>query len=926
MAELAPEELVVWVATNRTHLLRSAYLVTGRRAARRSPWSARHWSTPVTEQLSVAGRACRGWPLVDCCDVGDMIGSMPGTNLTREEAQTRAGLLAVESYTIDLDLTVSDKVFESTTVIRFSCSEPGATTFADLVGATIHEVTLNGRKLEEFDVYRDQRIRLDDLAADNELRVLAELPYSHTGEGLHRFVDPADGRVYLYSQFEVPDARRVYTTFEQPDLKSVFTFNVTAPDHWKIISNSPTPEPVPVDGHSGGGKAVWNFPATDRMSTYITALVAGEYHEVMDSYDGRNGPISLGHYCRQSIKEHLDVEELNEITQQGFAFFEDAFDYPYPFGKYDQLYVPEYNMGAMENAGCVTFRDEYLPRSRQVHAFYEQRANTILHEMAHMWFGDLVTMKWWDDLWLNESFAEWASHHAMVNATKYTEAWTGFTNARKNWAYRQDQLPSTHPIAADNHDLEAVEVNFDGITYAKGASTLKQLVAWVGIEGFLSGLRDYFKAHEFSNSEFADLLGSLEKASGRELDSWAHEWLQTSGVNTLAPVFEVDSDGAFTSFAVAQTAAAEFPTIRRHRIGVGLYDLVDGALTSRTSLEIDIDGETTEVPDLVGEKQPDLVLLNDGDLTYAKIRLDERSRTTVVDSMDKVDDSLARALLWGASWDMTRDAEMSATDFVSLVLRGLGTETDLTAVSRLPLYARTAINYYSDPARRDALKATWETGLRDLLEAAEAGSDHQLAFARAHAAAARSDDALAFVAGLLDGSVTLEGLAVDTDLRWTLLTALAANGKADQAEIDAELERDNTISGQEHAAAALTVRPSAEAKEQAWRDAIERDDVPNETQRSIALAFPAAGQADLLAPYLEPYLEVADTIWEEKGVQRASTALEYMFLMPLVSHETIARLDEWLERSEANPAAKRYVREGRSDMARALAAQAKDAS
>jgi len=860
-------------------------------------------------------------PLTGGCDVGDMMQGMPGTNLTREEAQTRAALLAVESYTIDLDLTVSDKVFESTTVIRFSCSQPGSSTFADLVGATIHEVTLNGRKLDEFDVYRDSRVHLDDLQEDNELRVFAELPYSHTGEGLHRFVDPADGRVYLYSQFEVPDARRVYTTFEQPDLKAVFTFNVTAPSHWKVVSNSPTPTPV----DSGDGTAIWNFPTSERMSTYITALVAGEYHEVMDEYVGRHGTITLGHYCRQSIKEHLDVEELNEVTKQGFAFFEEAFDYPYPFGKYDQLYVPEYNMGAMENAGCVTFRDEYLPRSRQVHSFYEQRANTVLHEMAHMWFGDLVTMKWWDDLWLNESFAEWASHHAMVSATAYTEAWTGFTNARKNWAYRQDQLPSTHPIAADNYDLEAVEVNFDGITYAKGASTLKQLVAWVGIDEFVSGLRDYFKSFEFSNSEFADLLGSLEKASGRELDSWAHEWLQTSGVNTLAPVFEVDGDGAFTSFAVTQTAHPDFPTIRRHRIGIGLYDLAGHTLTRRTSLEFDIDGATTDVPDLVGERQADLVLLNDGDLTYAKIRLDERSLATAVEHIDKVDDSLARALLWGASWDMTRDAEMTATDFVSLVLRGIGTETDTTAVSRLPLYARTAVNYYSDPAGRDALKATWETGLRRLLESAAPGSDHQLAFARAYAAAAHSEDALAYLAGLLDGSVTLEGLAVDTDLRWTLLTALTTNGKADQAEVDAELGRDNTISGQEHAAAALTVRPTAEAKEQAWRDAVERDDVPNETQRSIALAFPVAAQADLLAPYLDKYLEVADTIWEEKGVQRASTALEYMFLMPLVSEETLARLDEWLETSEANPAAKRYVREGRSDMARALAAQARDA-
>ncbi|WP_295656460.1 M1 family aminopeptidase, partial [uncultured Nocardioides sp.] len=351
---------------------------------------------------------------------------MAGTNLHRDEAAARAGLLDVTSYTIALDLTTSETTFASTTTIEFTAREAGASTFVDLVGATVHEITLNGRSIDPATAYAESRIQLDDLAAENSLVVRADCAYSRTGEGLHRFVDPADGRVYLYTQFEVPDARRVYATFEQPDLKSVFVFDVTAPAHWKVVSNAPTPEPTPL----GDDKARWRFPPTERISTYITALVAGEYHQVLDTYAGRFGEISLGHYCRQSLKQHLDIGELLEVTRQGFDYFETAFDYPYPFGKYDQLYVPEYNMGAMENAGCVTFRDEYLPRSRQVHAFYEQRANTILHEMAHMWFGDLVTMRWWDDLWLNESFAEWASHHAMVAGTKYTEAWTGFTNAR----------------------------------------------------------------------------------------------------------------------------------------------------------------------------------------------------------------------------------------------------------------------------------------------------------------------------------------------------------------------------------------------------------------------------------------------------------------------------------------------------------------
>ncbi|GAA2152232.1 aminopeptidase N [Nocardioides koreensis] len=856
---------------------------------------------------------------------------MPGTNLTRDEAATRAALLDVTSYSIDLDLTTgaapdSPGTFGSTTTIRFTCSEPGAETFADLVDATIHEITLNGEPVDPATAYVDNRIALSGLAADNELVVKADCTYSRTGEGLHRFVDPADDRVYLYSQFEVPDARRVYTTFEQPDLKAPFTFRVTAPSHWKVVSNAPTPTPEEI----GGGTAVWSFPATKPMSTYITALVAGEYHEVLDTYEGRHGDIPLGHYCRQSLVEHMDTEELVKLTRQGFAFFEELFDYPYPFGKYDQLYVPEYNMGAMENAGCVTLRDEYLPRSRQDRSFYEFRAEVILHEMAHMWFGDLVTMRWWDDLWLNESFAEWACYHAAVEATEFEESWTGFTNARKNWAYRQDQLPSTHPIAADNVDLRAVEVNFDGITYAKGASVLKQLVAWVGLDNFVEGIRGYFKDFEYSNSEFSDLLAALEKASGRELDSWAREWLQTSGVNTLAPEFELAADGTYTSFSVRQSAHPDHPTLRRHRLGIGLYDAVpdsggNGRLVRRTSLEIDVDGELTEVAALVGQKQPDLLLLNEGDLAYAKIRLDERSLETVVAGLGTLEDSLARALCWGAAWDMTRDAEMSATDFVQLVLSAIGAETDAFGVSRIPSYGAQAVSTFSAPANRAALKATWEQGLRTLLEQAEAGSDHQLSFVRAYAAAAHGDEALSTLEGLLDGSVSFAGLAVDTDLRWTLLTALARAGRADADRIAAELERDNTISGQEHAAAARAARPTAEAKAEAWEAAMVRDDIANETQRSIVLAFQQHGQDEVLAPYVEKYLAAADTMWEEKGTQRASTALEYIFPRPLAGQELLDRVDAWLESSPANPAAKRYVHEGRADVARALAAQAKDA-
>ena len=858
-----------------------------------------------------------------------MICPMPGTNLTRDEAATRAALLDITSYTIDLDLTsavrADESTFSSVTTLEFTCREPGASTFADLVAPTVREITLNGRRLDPATAYVDNRIELDQLEATNTLVVVADCAYSNTGEGLHRFVDPADDRVYLYSQFEVPDARRVFTTFEQPDLKSVYTFNVTAPSHWVVVSNSETPEPREVSDSA----SVWNFPTTKRMSTYITAVVAGEYHGEFDTYEGRFGTIPLGHYCRQSLKEHMDTAELVKLTKQSFEFFEEQFDYPYPFGKYDQLYVPEYNMGAMENAGCVTLRDEYLPRSRQARSFFEFRTSVITHELAHMWFGNLVTMRWWDDLWLNESFAEWACYWCEANATDFTDAWTGFANARKQTGYRADQLPSTHPIAADNVDLHAVEVNFDMITYAKGASVLKQLVAWVGMEPFLDGLRSYFKEWEFGNPEFKDLLAALEKSSGRELQGWAQEWLQTAGVNTLAPAFELDADGSYTSFSVRQSAHPGWPTLRRHRLGIGLYDTVsnengDERLVRRTYVEVDVEGASTVVPDLVGVKQPALLLLNDEDHAYAKIRLDDRSRATAIAGLSRLDDSLPRALVWGSAWDMTRDGEMRARDWVDLVLANIGEETDAWGVTKIPASTALAVNFYSDPAHRPELRARWESGLRELLLAAESGSDRQLTFARSYAGAAHSDAAVGDLVGLLDGSFTVEGLAVDQDLRWELITALAKVGRFGDAEIDAELEADNTISGKEKAAAARVAQPRAEAKEAGWT-AMMDPATPNETAREMTLSIFRFGQEGILAPYLDKYLEAAGTAIDTLGFHKASVVLEYGFPKTLASPATMARLDEWLADNTAPKGAVRYVGEARAEVARALDAQAFDA-
>jgi aminopeptidase N len=853
-----------------------------------------------------------------------MMRRMPGTNLTRDEAATRSAILSVATYEVVLDLSESEKpdttTFASSTVITFD-AEPGSSTFADLVAGEVSAITLNGTDLDPARVWADARIRLDGLAAHNELRVTARCLFSHSGEGLHRSVDPTDGNVYLYTQFEVPDARQVYATFEQPDLKAEFDFSVVAPSSWQVVSNAPTPEPTRVDDLVSR----WDFPRTKRISTYITAIIAGPYHVVRDSYASQYGDIPLGIFCRQSLAQHLDTDDILEITKQGFAFFEKTFAMGYPFDKYDQLFVPEYNAGAMENAGAVTFRDEYIFRSRTTDAAYEARANTILHEMAHMWFGDLVTMKWWDDLWLNESFAEWASHYASAEATRYTESWTTFCNQRKVWAYRQDQLPSTHPIAADMVDFDAVAVNFDGITYAKGASALRQLVAWVGEEKFVVGLRRYFTKHAWRNTSLDDLLVELEEASGRDLKAWTKEWLQTAGVNTLRADFDVAPDGTYSRFEVVQTATADWPTLRSHRIGIGAYRLTDGVLARDEVFETDIVGARTSIPALVGVPQPDLLLLNDSDLSYTKIRLDTRSQQALIDHIDSIPDSLARALCWSAAWDMTRDAEMRATDFVALVLRGIGTEADITAVQSLLRFGASALQRFSHPDHRQSLVADWEAGVARLVHSAEPGSDHQLAFVRSYAAAADSAEAVATIAGWLDGKDVPAGLTVDTDMRWALLTSLARLGKVGDAEIDAELDQDDTVQGAEKAALARAAQPTVAAKAQAWDLAVTRDDTPNQTQRQICAGFWQHGQDDLLSPYVDAYLDEAPTVWDRKGTFMATTVLIYLF-PGRVDRPTLAKVDAFLADTQLGDATRRYIGEGRDDLARALAAQDFDAS
>ncbi|MFB7944193.1 aminopeptidase N [Kitasatospora phosalacinea] len=853
---------------------------------------------------------------------------MPGTNLTREEARTRAALLAVDAYEIELDLSSARAggTFRSTTVVRFTAAEPGASTFIDLVAPAVTEIVLNGRALP-LENFADSRIALPDLAAENELRVVADCAYTNTGEGLHRFVDPADGETYLYTQFEVPDARRVFANFEQPDLKASFAFTVTAPAGWVVVSNSPTPEPA-----GDGDTRVWTFEPTPRMSTYITALIAGPYVGVFDSYDNGAQHVPFGVYCRPSLREHLDADAIFAVTRQGFDYFQEKFDFPYPFAKYDQLFVPEFNAGAMENAGAVTFRDQYVFRSKVTDASYEARAATILHELAHMWFGDLVTMEWWNDLWLNESFATFAEVVCQAEApgSKWPHSWTTFANQMKTWAYRQDQLPSTHPIMAEINDLEDVQVNFDGITYAKGASVLKQLVAYVGQDAFFQGVRAYFKRHAWGNTRLADLLGALEEASGRDLRAWSAAWLETAGINVLRPELSVAADGTIESFAVLQEAPA-LPAgargeavLRPHRIAVGLYELVDGKLVRTDRIELDVDGERTAVPQLAGRKRPAVLLLNDDDLSYAKVRLDADSLAVVTAHLGDFTDSLPRALCWASAWDMTRDGELATRDYLALALSGLQRESDIGVVQSVQRQVKLSLELYADPAWRETGLQRWAAAAETALRAAPAGSDHQLAWARTLAGAARTDEQLALLAGLLDGTAEIDGLAVDTELRWSLLGRLVATGRADEAAIDAELARDNTSSGQEHAATCRAARPTAAAKAEAWASVVDSDTLTNYVQDAVIAGFQQPDQRDLLAAYTEKYFASVKQVWETRSHEISQQIIGGLYPAYAVSQATLDATDAWLAAADPAPALRRQVVEARAGVERALKAQAAD--
>ena len=810
--------------------------------------------------------------------------------LFREEARARAALLAVETYDVDLDLSAEDDAhFTSTSVVRFACRTPGATTFVELDGTPLR-VTLNGRDLGTG--IEGARITLPDLQADNELRVEARCSYTRTGEGLHRFVDPADGLVYVWGQSFLDDAQRIFACFDQPDLKAVFRLQVTAPADWVVLGNER-------GAHDG---TRWVFAPTQRMSPYLFTVAGGRWHGEQQVHDG----IELGVWCRQSLAPHLDAAELFEVTAQCLDAYHRTFGIRYPFGDtYDQLWVPEFNHGAMENPGAVTFVEDLLFRSRVTESDRRNRAMVIAHEMAHMWFGDLVTMEWFDDLWLNESFAELMGFHTVDVATRFQGGWTGFCTGRKAWGYRADQSPTTHPISGEVTDNRTALLNFDGISYAKGASVLRQLMAWLGEDTFFEGVRRYLTRHAWGNTSLADFLSALEEVSGRDLDRWAQAWLRTPGVSTLS----IDGD------AVRQTVPAAYPVLRDHRIGIGCYDRVDGALVRRARLDVDVSGELTPVAGLQGH---DLVVLNDGDLTFAKTRFDERSLATVVGGLRDLDDPLTRAICWAALWDSARDAELLPATFVDAVLGNVAAEDDPQVVGTLLTQAHTAATLWSaDPG----LRARLATAAAQARGAAVPGSDLQLTWTRAWA---RATDDVGAVRHLLQGPAP-DGLVVDAELRWHLLRRLAALGALTEQEIDAELAADRTAAGERHASYARSARPDAQAKQQAWERVRDDRSLSNHQTEAYAEGFWQAESAELCRPYVERYFTDIRRLWDERSPEIGRNVAMHLYPSRVVAQDVLDRTDAFLADETLPRGLRRLVLERQDDLRRAVAARALEA-
>ncbi|MFG2296844.1 aminopeptidase N [Streptomyces sp. NPDC048603] len=825
--------------------------------------------------------------------------------LTRDEAQTRARLLDVHRYTVTLDLTGGDDTFDSTTLIRFTTRTAGDT-FVELKPEDLRSATLDGHPVDPA-ALTDNRLPLTGLTeGSHELRVDTRMRYSRTGEGMHRFTDPADGRTYVYTQMFMDDVQRVFAAFDQPDLKAVFEFTVTAPADWTVLANGIAERTGTRDTDGAG---IWQTAATPVISTYLAAVAAGPWHSVTTEHAG----LPFGIHCRQSLAPHMDADadEILTVTRQCFDRYQEKFTEPYPFDSYDQAFVPEFNAGAMENPGLVTFRDEFIYRSAVTDTERQTRAMVISHEMAHMWFGDLVTLRWWDDIWLNESFAEYMGYQTAAEATRFTDTWTEFAVARKAWGYDADQRPSTHPVAPDPDgvpDTASALLNFDGISYAKGASALRQLVAWLGETDFLAGINTHFARHKFANASLADFVDSLAAHTDRDVHAWADTWLRTTGIDTLRPAVQ-ESPGGWT-LTVDRTGS------RPHHIVAGLYDrAADGTLELREHLPLDIPSD--EVVSVTGPR-PALLLLNDGDISYAKVRLDETSGEAAIRGLSSIPSPLTRAVVWNALRDMVRDGELDPASYLETAHVHLPEETDLAIVQGVLGFARNQIADRYVPAGDRAAALTLITSVtRALIRRTEDGSDPgmRLAAVRTYIDSATQPDTIA--AWLADGTVT-GGPELDPELRWRILARLAVLGAVGDPEIAAELAADPSASGQEGAARCRAALPDPEAKATAWQRMFHDETLSNYLFSATAQGFWQPEQAELVRGYVTRFYEDAVAVAARRGPAIAEAAGRYAFPAHAVDEDNLQAGRACLKSDDLIPLLRRKLVDQLDDLARAI--------
>ncbi|MEP7192426.1 MAG: aminopeptidase N [Actinomycetota bacterium] len=826
------------------------------------------------------------------------------TNLTRLEAEARSALIDVTGYRVDLDLTQGSTSFESVSTVRFSCAEPGASTFLDVQPQTLQRVILNGVDMD-LTGFDGERITLTALAPENEVVATATMSYSNDGQGLHRAVDPADEQHYVYGHSFLDAAPRVFACFDQPDLKAPYDVSVTAPPEWIVLGNGAA---------TRTGEGTWVLATTKPLATYFFTVCAGPYASVTSTHDG----IPLGIHARASLREALEAQagQMLTITRQAFDYYHSLFGIRYPFGEYHQVFVPEFNAGAMENPGCVTLRDQYVFRGGTTHDEVLTRSSTITHEMAHMWFGDLVTMQWWDDLWLNESFAEYMSHRTLSAVTEFTDAWVDSSMARKPWGYAAERMPSTHPVAGlPAPDAQSALQNFDGISYAKGAATLRQLIAHIGDAAFISGVADYLRQHAHGNASLGDFLGAMERASGQDLGGWSDAWLRTAGLDAIS-VDTTSAEGPMTSATMRRTPPPAYPADRPHSIDVAGFSRGTEVFRVLTT----VDQDETPLPGLLGKPVANMLIPNATDLTWATIKLDKATIAAAPSELSAVPQAQARAVVWTALIDGVALAEVDPRHLLAVLATSWATESNQSIINRVGLLiTHRIIPSFIPPGEQDDAQAVIAMAATTMLAEAEAGSSRALLAARYVASSSADEDLL----GRWARAERLpEGLEGDSDFRWLVLGNLARRGAIGSAGLHVALEQDHTMAGNLKWLNAKASAPDPAAKVWAWDQLTGEHGRSNYEMNALAAGFWHARDQDIIRPYVARYFSDVPAMAGRVGEDALSRVAGLAYPATVVEASTAAQSAAVLGRPDLTASVRRAIVDADSELREALASRA----